>query len=72
MSEIEWLFYHLWAKPHSMSISVSDPHEFEVVKNKRRDMKVVEFPFRIPETLIYKQGKVAAWYFKGKEKVVLK
>ncbi|CAI2368593.1 unnamed protein product [Moneuplotes crassus] len=72
MSEIAWLFYHLWLKPHTMTISKSDLNEFEEIKETRKGMKLVKFPFEIPETLIYKSGKVQDWYFKSKEDVVLK
>jgi hypothetical protein len=72
MSELEWLFAHLWTKPHMVSINNSDPHEFEAVKQKRKGMLVVKFPFRIPDTLVFRDGKLQSWYFRGKEEVVLK
>jgi len=72
MSEIEWLFNHLWMKPHLMAISTNDKKEFDKIKSKRMEMKVVKFPFKIPETLIYKEGKLHTWYFRAKESVVLK
>jgi hypothetical protein len=72
MNEIEWFFYHLWLKPHTMSISISNPKEFEDIKNKRKDMRVVKFPFKIPETILFRSGKLQTWYFRAKEEVILK
>lgn len=72
MSEIEWLFYHLWTKPHNMSINANDPSEFQMLKDKRKNMEVIRFPFKIPETIIYKKGKVETWYFRAKESLILK
>lgn len=72
MSEIEWLYYHLWTKPHMVSINIPDPEEYEMAKERRKQMEVVKFPFKIPDTLVFKEGKVSSWYFKSKEGVVLK
>ena len=72
MNEIEWLYYHLWLKPHMVSINIPDPDEYEKAKEKRRQMTVIKFPFKTPETLILKDGKFSSWYFKSKEGVILK
>jgi hypothetical protein len=72
MSEIEWLLNKLWLKPHTASINASNLNEFEEIREKRMNMKLVKFPFKIPETIIYKGGEVQSWYFRAKDGLMLK
>lgn len=72
MSEIEWLFYRLWLKPHTASITLNTHETFEKVKERRMNMKLVKFPFKVPETIVFKNGKPDSWYFRANDGVMLK
>ena len=72
MSDIEWMFYHLWFKLHMKVLNTSDSDELDVFKERMIHTKVSKFPFKIPETIILTNGKIDSWYFKSKEGVILK
>ena len=72
MSDIEWLFYHLWFKPHMIAIDVLDWNDYESTKEKISQLKPIKFPFNIPDTIILNNGEFDSWYFKSKEGTILK